>query len=56
VLQAKVGSRVLAGDPLLRIHANTEAACAQASARLLAAYSWAESDVSPPPLVYKVIN
>ena len=56
VLQAKVGDRVQAGDTLLTIHANTEPQCARARERLLAAYSWAEGWVSPPPLVYKVID
>jgi pyrimidine-nucleoside phosphorylase len=56
VLRAKVGDRVAAGDKLLSVHANTEADCVRAQERLLAAYSWAEDDVSPPPLVYKMID
>jgi pyrimidine-nucleoside phosphorylase len=56
VLHAKVGDQVAAGDTLLTVHANTEAQCARARERLLAAYGWAEGDVSPPPLVYKVID
>jgi pyrimidine-nucleoside phosphorylase len=56
VLRAKVGDRVQAGDTLLKVHANTESACTQARERLVAAYSWAEGPVSPPPLVYKVIE
>ena len=56
VLHAKVGDEVEAGDSLLTIHANDKAQCAAARERLLAAYSWAEGTVSPPPLVYKVIS
>jgi pyrimidine-nucleoside phosphorylase len=56
VLRAKVGDRVQAGDLLLEIHAKTEAECARARERLLAAYSWAEQPVEQPPLVYKVIG
>jgi pyrimidine-nucleoside phosphorylase len=56
VLHAKVGDHVQQGDTLLEIHANTETACARARERLLAAYTWAEGRVSPPPLVYQVID
>jgi pyrimidine-nucleoside phosphorylase len=56
VLQAKVGDRVQAGAPLLTIHANDQAQCSVASEQLLSAYSWAEDDVSAPPLVHKVID
>jgi pyrimidine-nucleoside phosphorylase len=56
VMEAKVGDHVQAGDPLLTIHANDEARCSLAGERLLSAYSWAEDDVSAPPLVYKVID
>lgn len=56
VLQAKVGDRVQAGDPLLTIHANDQARCACARERLLDAYSWAEQQVSSVPLIYKVID
>jgi pyrimidine-nucleoside phosphorylase len=56
VLQAKVGARVQAGDPLLEIHASTEAQCARAQERLLAAYSYQEHRAPELPLVYKVID
>lgn len=56
VLQAQVGDHIRAGDILLTIHANDESHCAAARERLLAAYSWAETEVSPPPLIYRVIG
>jgi len=56
VLEAKVGDEVRAGDVLLTIHANSEAKCAAAHNRLLAAYTWADQEVEPPPLVYDVIR
>jgi pyrimidine-nucleoside phosphorylase len=56
VLHAKIGDRLRAGDPLLTIHANNQAQCATASECLLSAYSWAEGDVSAPPLIHKVID
>ena len=56
VLQAKVGDRVQAGDPLLTVHANDPGQCARATARLLDAYSWTEEQMSAAPLIYKVID
>jgi pyrimidine-nucleoside phosphorylase len=56
VLHAKVGDRVQAGEPLLTIHANNEERCSLVGERLMGAYSWAEGNVSAPPLVHKVID
>lgn len=56
VLEGKVGDRVAAGETLFTIHANSEAALASAQSRLLGAYTWAETEIEPPPLVYQVIR
>jgi thymidine phosphorylase len=55
-LEAKVGDQLQAGDLLLTIHANDESRFAAAQDRLLAAYTWTESAVDLPPLVYRVIR
>lgn len=55
VLAAKIGDRVEQGQTLLTIHANDEHRLAEARERLLAAYTWSESPVESPPLVYQVI-
>ena len=55
VLQAKVGDRVAAGDVLFTVHANDEDRLVAAGERLLAAYTWTEQEVEPPPLVYEVV-
>ena len=56
VLAAKVGDRVRAGQALFTIHANDEQQLQMARQRLLDAYSWADEQVQPLPLVYEVIN
>jgi pyrimidine-nucleoside phosphorylase len=56
VLQAKVGDRVVEGEPLLTIHANDEAKLAGARQRLLSAYEWSEEKVSPPPLLHQTVG
>jgi pyrimidine-nucleoside phosphorylase len=56
VLQAKVGDRVIEGEPLLTIHANDEAKLAGARQRLLSAYEWSEEKVSPPPLLHQTVG
>lgn len=55
VLQAKVGERVARGQPLLIIHANDEQKLAAARERVLAAYSWSDKPVQPPPLIHRVL-
>jgi pyrimidine-nucleoside phosphorylase len=56
VLEGKVGDRAAAGETLFTIHANGEVALASAQSRLLDAYTWAENEIAPPPLVYQVIR
>jgi pyrimidine-nucleoside phosphorylase/thymidine phosphorylase len=55
VLHAKIGDRVQRGQPLLAIHANDETNLAEARERLLAAYSWSQAPISPPPLIHQII-
>ncbi|RME46264.1 MAG: thymidine phosphorylase [Caldilineae bacterium] len=56
VHHAKIGDRLAAGDPLLTIHARTEADFAAARDRLLAAIRWSETPVTPPPHTLKIIG
>lgn len=56
VLQAKIGDRVEAGQPLLTIHANDEHLLAEVSQRLLAAYTWSDDPVQPPPLLRRIVG
>jgi len=56
VLGPKVGERVVTGEALLTIHARDGASAAAARERLLAAYTWSEEPVSPPPLVYEIMR
>lgn len=56
VLQAKIGDKVLEGQPLLTIHANDEARLSGASQRLLAAYRFSEEPVGPPPLIHRIVG
>ncbi|MGQ9599733.1 MAG: thymidine phosphorylase [Anaerolineae bacterium] len=56
VLQAKIGDRVEAGEPLLTIHANDENRLAEVSQQLLAAYTWSDDPVQPPPLLRRIVN
>ena len=56
VLKHKVNDYVEQGEPLLVIHANDEAKLEEAKERLLAAYTWSDSPVEPPPLIYHIIS
>jgi thymidine phosphorylase len=56
LLYAKVGDQVQAGQPLLEIHARSEAQAASIQAELLSAYQWSEVFVSPGPLIYSEIS
>lgn len=56
VLQAKIGDRVVEGQPLLTIHANDEAKLAGARQRLLSAYEWSDDETSPLPLLHLIVN
>jgi pyrimidine-nucleoside phosphorylase len=53
---AKVGDQVVQGNPLLTIHANNADTLATARDRLLAAISWSDEAVTPPPHVRKIIG
>ncbi len=54
--RGKVGGQVKAGEPLLWVHAATEAACAAALARLAEAYAFSDAPVAAPPVVHRVIR
>lgn len=56
VFEAKVGDQVTAGDTLFTVHAADKERWSQAQDRVLGAYSWAEREVEPPPLVYEVMH
>lgn len=56
ILRAKVGERLEQGDPLLELHSATETQHAAARARLLAALTWSDEAVTPPPLFYDTIS
>jgi len=56
VLGPKVGERVEAGAPLFTVHARRAEDAAAAEARLLAAYSFSDDSVTPPPLIYDIIR
>ena len=56
VLEAKVGARVEAGDPLFTVHANDERALNEATQRVLDAYTWSDQPVEPPPLIKQVVS
>lgn len=53
---AKVSGWVNAGEPLLWVHAHSEASLAAALARLTTAYSFSDEPVAPPPLIHQVIR
>lgn len=56
LLGAKVGSWVNTGETLFTVHARDEASAVAARSRLLAAFTWSDEPVSPPPLVYQTIR
>ena len=56
VLQAKVGDYRHAGEPLVEIHARSEAEAASLRHSLLACYSWSEAPVTVGPLIYDTIR
>jgi pyrimidine-nucleoside phosphorylase len=53
---AKVGDQVVQGNPLLTIHANNADTLVTARERLLAAISWSDGAVTPPPHIRKIIG
>lgn len=56
ILHAKIGDHVKKGQPLCEIHARTDAEAEQAAAKLLDAYAWSDTPVTPPPLLKKSIH
>src|SRR5947209_273195 len=56
VLQAKVGEYRRAGEPLVEIHARTDAEANSVREPLLACYSWSNAPVTVGPLVYDTIR
>ena len=56
VLQAKVGDYRYAGEPLVEIHARSEAESASLRHSLLACYSWSDAPVTVGPLIYDTIR
>src|SRR5438874_8533488 len=56
VLQAKVGDYRHAGEPLVEIHARSEAEAASLWQSLLACYTWSQAPVTFGPLIYDTIR
>ncbi len=56
ILQAKVGEYRRAGEPLVEIHARSEAEAASIRDPLLACFSWSDAPVTVGPLVYDTIR
>ena len=56
VVAAKVGVRVAQGEPLLHIHAASEADAARVAPALLAAYVIGDAPVQPPPLILELVT
>ena len=56
VLQAKVGEYRRAGEPLVEIHARTDAEASSVRDALLACYSWSDIPATVGPLVYDTIR
>ncbi|NIN68234.1 MAG: hypothetical protein GTO63_26715 [Anaerolineae bacterium] len=56
VLHKKIGDEVAEGEPLCTIHAQSDEDFERVQERLLAAYSWQEEPVSPPPLLHRIID
>ena len=56
VLQAKVGEYRKAGEPLVEIHARTDAEASSVRDALLACYSWSDAPVTVGSLIYDTIR
>ena len=56
LVQAKVGTQVVPGQPLLTIHASRIEDAERVAPRLLAAYTIADAPLSPPPLVEDIVQ
>lgn len=55
VLRRKVGEAVHKGEALLQIHARSREAAQSIRAGLLAAYTFSDNPVNPPPLIDRII-
>ena len=53
LLRAKVGDRMAQGDPLVEIHARSQAAADAVRDALLAAYHWSDQPPAPPSLLMR---
>jgi pyrimidine-nucleoside phosphorylase len=56
ILQAKLGDQLRAGEPLVEVHARTEAEVESVRDALLACYRWSEAPVTVGPLIGEVIH
>lgn len=56
ILQAKIGDYRKAGEPLVEIHARSQAEADAVREALLASYSWSEAPVSTPSLLLDTIR
>ncbi len=56
ILQAKMGDYLHAHDPLVEIHARSEAEAASVRDTLLACYAWSDEPVKVGPLIYDTIH
>jgi len=56
VLAAKVGDAMEQGAPLFTLHANDETKLAEAERRVLAAFTWQDQPVEPPPHFYGIVG
>ncbi len=56
VFHAKVGDRLRRGDPICELHLNDAARLEPVRQRVLAACTWSEAPVSPPPLILGIIR
>ncbi len=56
ILQGKIGDYLHAGDPLVEIHARSQAEAEALHASLLACYTWSDMPIAAGPLVYDTIR
>jgi pyrimidine-nucleoside phosphorylase len=56
VLDKKVGDMATQGDVLFTVYASDDGKAKTIGERVLAAYTWADGSVEPPPLVYEVVS
>ena len=56
VLRAKVGDHLAAGEPLIEVHARSQASADGVRDALLAAYQWSDQPPAPRPLLLERIE